>query len=129
MSKDSNSTIVEKVDVKQLNTYDSIAALVTENKKVAEIYIKNGTPGMLVFGFFWGFIKAFLYMFIALFKGAAGSSGGAITGGLFSFFRAIFDVMAFPVVYAFRVSTIKNQKKQAEEILVSDAQALQEIKS
>ena len=129
MSKDLNSTTSVPVDVEQLNTYDRIAALVAENKKVAEIYIKKGATGMLIFDFFWGFIKAFFYMFIALFKGAAGSSGGDIYGGLFRFFRAIFDAVAFPFVYGFRVSTTKNQKKQAEEIVASDTQSLQEIQN
>jgi hypothetical protein len=130
MSKVLNSTTAEKsVDIEQLNSYDRIAALVAENKKVAEIYIKKGATGMLIFDFFWGFIKAFLYMFIALFKGAAADGGRGDTGAIFRFFRAIFDTMAFPIVYTFRVSTIKNQKKQAEEIVASDSLALQEIQN
>ena len=48
-------------------------------------------------------------------------------GGLFRFFRAIFDVVVFPIIYAFRINTISRKKKQAEEIVASDAQTLQEI--
>ena len=120
MSKDLNSTTAEKsVDIEQLNTYDRIAALVAENKKVAEMYIKK-------FNFFRGFIKAFFYMFIALFKGAAADGGRGDTGAIFRFLRAVFDVAAFPIIYAFE---IKPKKKQAEEIIASDSQNLQDIKN
>ena len=121
MSKDLNSTTSVPVDVEQLNTYERIAALVAENKKVAEIYIKKGATGMLIFDFFWGFIKAFFYMFIALFKGAAADGGRGDTGAIFRFLRAVFDVAAFPIIYAFE---IKPKKKQAEEIIASDSQNL-----
>jgi len=130
MSKDLNSTIAEKpVDVEQLNTYERIATLVAENKKLVEKYIKKGAASNLIFGFLWGWIKAFLYMFVALFKGAAADGGRGDSGAIFRFFRAIFDVMAFPFVYAFGVNTILNQKKQAEAIVESDSQTLQKIQN
>jgi hypothetical protein len=133
MSVELNPTITEKLksgeNVEQLYSYDHIAALVAENKKVAEKYIKEGSVPMLIFGFLWGWVKAFLYMFIALFKGANDGGGANFYGGLFRFFRAIFDVLVFPIIYAFRINTILSQKKQAEAIIASDLQTLQEIQN
>ena len=106
---------------------DCIIKLVAENKKTAEKYIKEGSVGMLIFGFFWGWIKAFLYMFIALFKGANDGGGSNFYGGLFRFFRAIIDVIIFPILYTIRVNTTVKKKKQAEEIIESNAQTLKEV--
>jgi len=106
---------------------NEVATVVAENKKIAEKYINDGSVGMLIFGFFWGWIKAFLYMFIALFKGADDGGGANFYGGLFRFFRAIIETAIFPVLYAFRLSSKKKQKKQAEIIVESDAQTLKSI--
>ena len=106
---------------------DCTIKLVAVNKKTADQYIKEGSVGMLIFGFFWGWIKAFLYMTIALFKGANDGGGANFYSGLFRFFRAIIDVMIFPILYVFRVNTIIKKKKQAEEIIESDAQTLNEV--
>ena len=103
---------------------EELSNVVAENKKTAEKYIKEGSVGMLIFGFFLGWIKAFLYMFVALFKGAG---GGDSMGGLFRFFRAIIETVLFPFIYAFRVGTKKKQKKQAEAIIESDAQILKSV--
>jgi len=110
------------------NLRNEMATVVAENKKTAEKYIHEGSVGMLIFGFFWGWIKAFLYMFVALFKGSAefGGGGGSM-GGMFRFFRAIIETAIFPILYPFRVSTKKKQKKQAEIIVENDTQTLRYV--
>jgi len=115
-------------NVEQFLCKDCIAKLIAENKKAAEKYIKEGSAGMLIFGFFWGWIKSFLYMFVAMFKGADefGGGGGGL-GGFFRFFRAVIETAFFPFVYIFRVNTVLNKKKQAEAILASDSQTQQEL--
>jgi len=128
MSTELNPTIVEKPKTGEYS-YDRLVALVADNKKAAEKYIKKGTAPMLIFGFLWGWIKAFLYMFVALFKGAAADGGRGNTGAIFRFFRAIFDVVAFPIIYGFGINKTLRQKKQAEAIVVSDSQMLQEIQN
>ena len=111
-----------------INLKNEVATVVAKNKKTAEKYINEGSVGMLIFGFFWGWIKSFLYMFVALFKGSSefGGGGGSM-GGMFRFFRAIIETAIFPVLYAFRLSTKKKQKKQAEIIVENDEQTLKSV--
>ena len=114
-------------NVEQLLCQNCITKLVAENKKIAEKYIKEGSVGMLIFGFFWGFVKAFFDIFKHMFIYAFNPSESKLYASVFNMFRDIFRFMFFLFIYPFRVSTALKQKKQAEVIVASDSQTQQEM--